>query len=714
MAIARALRLDEILTKVGLVIANPFLSKHLSKSLVTIPTICLMGVGVFIPLLIASLFGISVKDCSVFFIYVCIYHGINGFLILSLLKQDWNDSIKLPTIFITGICYNIFTIFLLSFFHWQSYAFLNPLPLLLLNLIIKTNYINLNIIKKEDLLKSIILLSVLIIPFFIGSTIYTLVNPVNHHYTFQAAIASSITYNSYPYVNFLFPEVPLYYNYGYHLELAFSSLATQIPLEDLASRIYPLYIFFLLIWTSCSFCEKFIKGGIISGMLFAFFAYSVVGFYSPSSAFHALSGTSASINLVGSSTLAITIFFISTYKICTNRFSSLQDYLFIFMLFFIGAITRSAFPFILGGGLFFYGIRKLLQVRNLKSFYDFINYNKNLIIISLLLFLALVLSLVLVYGLFSSYTCIGFLRLVAQNSYFFTASSIKSFISTIFPTLSVQHPVNYNRLVAALCILLSANYLIPAFYYQVIQWFKNKPTEVEFFLIFCALSGCLIWNFTEASGGSNYTFFHYFYFIVFIFSASGVYLIFSNCLSKRSPLLILLTLSLLLSFSLKIYETYYSLTNLNSLSYRKPPEYAVSKNFLKRLSSININKDNLIIISLYRKPKLNDVIFGEILTTSSKTPVYHIETIQYGRERIFVQSLDIHKRMGLVKEALLKAEASQVFSDDTLNQLKAVFPEKSMLFIMDKTQAVKSSFITEIDTIDDMKLFLYTDKSFFH
>ncbi|MBX9786265.1 MAG: hypothetical protein K2Y08_02895 [Alphaproteobacteria bacterium] len=438
-------------------------------------------------------------------------------------------------------------------------------------------------------------------------------------------------------------------------------------------------------------------------MLFAFFAYSVVGFYPPSSAFHALIGTSASITLVGSSTLAIIIFFISTYKICTNRLSSLQDYVFIFMLFFIGAITRSAFPFVLGGGLFFNGIRKLLQVRNLKSLYNFINDNKSLLIISLLLFLALMLSLILVYGLFSPYTCLGFLKLVKQNSCFITASAIRNFISTIFPTLSVQYPINYYRLVAILCILLSASYLIPAFYYQLIQWRKNKPTEVEFFLIFCALSGCLIWNFTEAHGGSHYRFFHYFYFVIFIFGASGTYLVFSNFFSKRSPFLILLTLFLLLGFSLKLYETYYSLVNLKDLNFRKPIEYNFSKNFLKKLSSINIDKENLIIVSLYNKKDFTVVFSG------SQVPIYSAGSIHYGRYGMLAKNLLIHKRIELVQKVL--SAATQTFSDDILNQLKAVFPGKSILFIMDKTQAVKSSFITEIDTIDDMKLFLYTAKS---
>ncbi|MBX9786266.1 MAG: hypothetical protein K2Y08_02900 [Alphaproteobacteria bacterium] len=178
VASACAIKLDEILTKIRLVMTNPFLSKYLSKGFVTTPTTFLMGVGIFIPLLISYLFGISVRDCFVFFIYVCIYHGINGFLILSLLKQDWDDSIKLPSILVTGICYNILTIFLLSFFHWQSYAFLNPLPLLLLSQVIKTNYMDLNIIKKENLLKNVILLSFLIIPLFIGISAYILTFPV--------------------------------------------------------------------------------------------------------------------------------------------------------------------------------------------------------------------------------------------------------------------------------------------------------------------------------------------------------------------------------------------------------------------------------------------------------------------------------------------------------------------------------------------------------
>lgn len=60
--------------------------KNKSLLITSFPTLILLGLSIFIPSFISFLYGISANDCLIFLIYAFVYHGLNGFLLLSFIK----------------------------------------------------------------------------------------------------------------------------------------------------------------------------------------------------------------------------------------------------------------------------------------------------------------------------------------------------------------------------------------------------------------------------------------------------------------------------------------------------------------------------------------------------------------------------------------------------------------------------------------------------
>ena len=322
---------------------------YVNKSQLVFPL--LLGVYCFIPGILYFIAGASVKNSVNFTLYTFIYHGLNGLLFLSLFKQDFPDSIKIPATLISGICFNILTFFLLSFFHLQEYSFLNIFLLLIITMFSKTTLIKFSYHSRKSIVNDIwVFFFILFIFAFYPNSIFPLSKFINDHTMLQAAIANQLMYLPYPCKSTVFPEIPLYYNIGYHLEMAFCALRTSIPVEVLTSnllRIYSIYLFLLLIY---SFCKEYLQGKRFVGAL----TILCVVLYTPIGSTVFLNYLLHAASFLASVVCGILVFFILICKINTllekNKFN-LFDYSFIFLLSFVGAIIRAPCSVVLIGGM---------------------------------------------------------------------------------------------------------------------------------------------------------------------------------------------------------------------------------------------------------------------------------------------------------------------------------------------------------------------------
>lgn len=682
-----------------------WLLSNKSSILMSFPMFFLLGFSIFVPSFLAFLFGASGKNVCIFIVYAFIYNGLNGFLFLSLLKQNFSENMKIPAILISGICYNILTVFILSFFHLQSYCYLNILFILILNLYYKIDFIKIDIIGRKDFLKNISSLTLFIIPLFIGGAAYVLQHKVNHHFLTQGAIATTLAHQPYPYTNFFFPEVPLFYNYAYHLEMAFCSLLTPISLEELSTRIYPLYTFFLIIYLVHSFCKEFIKGKEISGFLLLFNTFCVVGLFSWSLQL-LIQGIPAGLTLVGSSTLGLIMFFLSIYKIYeinNNKSPRFLDYFFLFLLFFIGSISRSVFSIVLGGGVFFLAVTEFLRTWKISSI-------KNLLIIGILIGITFALALILVYGMFSPYSALGFMKFVPQNTHFMYAYQFRPWISSFDPPLFLKYKYLSSSIAAFVYVIVSAGFLIVGFYYQIFKWIKSGITNLELLLIYCAITGIVIWNFTDTPGGAQYTFFHYFAVIVSMFGAGGTYLVFKDFLSSKNKFLFLLMGLSIALLIVKGYETYDELMhprNWKDLSFRKKPLYGkFSKQLLDKLKFLTASTENFVIILL--SPKYIFLEENHSLYINSKsTPLYTRTALNYLRENVLA-TREIAERVSNVGKYISLGMSSTTFDDSILNSFKSLFPNKKIVFLLDKKTVIQSNQVKIIEEIDDINIIQYS------
>lgn len=131
---------------------------------------------------------------------------------------------------------------------------------------------------------------------------------VDGHLTFQGEIAAALLKDSYPYIHHLFEEIPLFYNYGYHTEMAFCHLITSLSIEILCTRLYPFYTLFLLAYFIHSFAKNFFEGKNITGLLALACIFSGPTFYSISYSWF-LNSVPLTAYLGGSTILGIMLFF---------------------------------------------------------------------------------------------------------------------------------------------------------------------------------------------------------------------------------------------------------------------------------------------------------------------------------------------------------------------------------------------------------------------
>jgi len=509
----------------------------------------------------------------------------------------------------------------------------------------------------------------------------------------QAAFTSSIISSSYPYSLFWYPEVPLYYNYGYHIETAFSFLLTSIPLDILHVRIYPIYILFLLIFSTFSFCKAHFQGKSITGGLAVLGGFCVVG-YDGWSATLFLNTLPMGVSLVGSAAVAITIFLILMDRIgniLNSKDFSYLDCAFILFLFFVGAMSRSAFAPIIIGGVSFLIVTEFLRTLKISSVI-------RLCILNFLMGFSFLIVLVCIYGIFSSTSATGMLKFVPQNTYL-VFSVIPAWLFSFTPTLH-QHQNLIHALASLISIIFISGYLFIGFYYQIFQWIKNGIKKLELLLFYCALTGAVIWNFTSSPGGSNHSFYHYSLLIGAIFGANGTYLLFKDTLkTKRNTLLLLFCLSTT-ALCAKGYEIYDELRQQiywQLLSFNRPPKYEVlSQEIISSIETLTEKKKNIVIVSL--------LPFTCLLNTKlNNIPVYQEEFLRVARTWNVLSSSSTVGRVTNIITALNEAIIN--LDDKSINTFKTLFPGKEIIFFTLDTQKISSNSLTPLSKGGGWKVF---------
>jgi len=651
---------------------------------------------IFAPLFFISLFGVSVVNCVQFFCYVFVFHGINGILVLSLLKQDLPDSLKISGILLSGMSFNIITFFILGFFHLQQYTYLNLFFISVLVFIFKTRVIKLEPMTRQDLFISGAEYLLLVFAIFIGSLQSILLTELDSHFLFQGLLASSVANFPYPYKFLCFPEIPFYYNYGLHFEMANCSLVTSIPLEVLSGRLYPFYILFLLSYTVYAFCKQFFEGKWITGGLVILNNFCIVGMTTWSTTFF-LNWLPTSVCKVSSYALGITMFFFLVPRIL--NFLNLPkfryiDLLFLFLMFLAGSITRSAFPIVLGGGLTFFIVFKFLQTKQMSSIL-------RPIILNVILGISFFIALVSVYGFFSEYS--------ATDAMKFTLLNRKFDYSYIFENLKLTFPFvfqNYPLLGAAstsfIHFLLAPGFLLIGFYYQIFVWLKEGIRDLDLFLICCAFTGIFVWNFSETSGHSYYTFHHYFCIICGIFGANGTYLIFKNFVKERNRTIEVLTaLSIMMIFTktLELYKSFKSGVEWEKVGFLKQPNYGKWSNaFLNKLRELSDQDKNIIIFSLLKDKTHQDV---NLLNIHLKNvPLYDSRNLAYMRDS-FYSSSNLKDRLLEINHLLIKENG---VDDSLISALKRLFIKNEIILLCAGSQNITSSDLSLLDEIDGIKI----------
>jgi len=662
----------------------------------------LLSLSVFLPLVFAFSFGSSPVVCVKFLLYALIYHGLNGVLILSLFKQDFPESLKIPAIIISGIGYNILTFFVLSFFHWQQYSFLNVFFLLLLAYYNKTNLIKFQREGTSALLRKSFTYILLLIPVFIGCMGIILQTQADMHVVLQGAIASAIANTSYPYFLPFFPEAPLYYNYGYHLEMAFCSTLTSIPFEALSTRLYPIYMFFYLILTVYSFCRAHLEGKSVTGWLTILNDFCIIG-YSTWSLNTFLNVLPTSILLVGSSIPALTIFFILLDRVAKllNNLSpfSLLDYLFIFFLFFIGSIFRSAFPIIAIGGISF-----LIAIEFLRTLK--IGPIIKPCILNLSLCLIFFVTLIIVYGFFSSFSAGKFLRIVLQNTQFSFSSLSQALVYWDLPFFEAHQHLVYSS-IALMFMLISAGYLSIGFYYQMFKFLKNGAGKIDLLLLGSMLSGFVVWNFTEAPGGSQFTFFHYSLLIAGMLGANGTYFIFKDFFQKKRAITLRLTNFLLIGLSIgglyfKGDELYFDFPQKwkELFHYRPSKSSEISQEFVDNITSIIKQRENIVAVSLLKHTicNLNNQLI--LSMALNNTPLYGIVGLKFLFDNV---SPSMRSRASEIV-AMIENASQKDLDITTINQIKSLFPQKDIFLLVHKEQKIMFDQFIEMGETSGVKI----------
>ncbi len=653
----------------------------------------LLGFSIFCPTLLAFLFGVSGKICAKFFLYAFVYHGLNGFLLISLFKQSIPESLKFPTILVSGIGYNILTFFILSLFNWQAYSFLNVFFLLFLKIFYDFDLIRFKPQNIRSVTANSLVIFLLSLTVFFGCVTFILPSVVETHLGIQAVFTKPLLSNPYPYFLFWLPEIPFYYNYGYHIETAFCFFLTSIPLEILHVRLYPLYTFFLLIFTTYFFCRAHFQGKSITGGLAVLGSLCVIGYNNWSSILF-LNVMPSTMTCVGSATVALTIFLILLDRIdnlLKSRDHSYLNYTFLLFMFFIGALSRSAFAPIIIGGVSFLILTEFLKTRKISPLI-------RLCILNFLLGITFIVTLIVIYGIFSSFSATGMIKFVPQNTQLMF-SVIPAWLSSFSPTLAPQYQNLIFALASLISIIFISGYLVIGFYYQLFQWFKNGLSKLDSLLFYCALTGAIIWNFTMSPGQSNYTFYHYSLLIAGILGANGTYLIFRDALRTKSKILFVLVSLCTTALFTKGYEIYYNVSQLywQSLSFRKTPNYAqIPQEIINSIESVAAKKKNTIVVAL--------IPFNLILNLKLRNvPIYHEPFIQVAKTWNVLSSAELERVTNIINAS---NEAALLLDDITINKFKVLFPGKEIIFFTLDTQKVTSNQLVFLSKADQWQAFV--------
>jgi len=652
---------------------------------------------ILFPAVNAFLFGAPGLSSLKFIIYAFIYHGLNGFLFISLFKQDIPEELKLPAIFVFGISYNILFFFILSFFHLQYFSFLSVFALLALNFFHKTDFIQ---FKSEGFhlsFKKYFPLILLALICFVTCSSLFLINNINARFLYQGAIATSLNFLQYPYAAPHLPEASLFYHYAYNMDMAACSSITSIPMEFLATKIYPLYSFFWVLFSAFSFCKRHFKGSSATAWLFVLNAFFVLSYYSWSTAYFGNLIPISMFMLGGSISLAYAIFFIFIDRLIhtINHKPNRSDYACVLFLFFMGTISRSAFPIVILGGMSFWIAIEFFRSKKSEAF-------KRLYMLTQSMGILFLLSLILIYGVLSSSSAINFLSFVPQNSLFYS-STYSDGLNTWAPHFFAAYPSLIHTSNALIFLFLGAGYLTPGFYYQVYKWVKEGINNLEIFLICIAFSGFIIWNFTEAAGGSHYSFFQYTQLILGIFGATGTFLIFNDLYNSRNKVLSILGSFSFLLLCIKGYEVYdeiYRNTKLKTFSFWQPPHFSGlssdSDEFLTKLSTLR-DRNDTIVVSLLDNLSLEKAEF--LMIKLKGIPFYDLHLLNSLYNNI-LSSKDIEERVSKIKNII----NIEFIYDYDIRYLQSLFPNKSIVFLSKKDREFVTSQTSSSDEISDFKI----------
>ncbi len=671
---------------------------------------------IVIPSVLLSTFGVPLLDIFKFMLYVSIYQVVNGVLVLRIFNQDIKGNMWIPLVLLCGMGYNMISLFSVSIFNLQEYVILNPLFLFLISIIKekisgKKNFELFNDIQEKSIFQEMLIILMMLVPLIYGMT-QNYFQPFEDHFLFQGAITSAVAYNAYPYTFLQFPEISLFYNYGYHLEVAACHFVTGIDIVRLVGRIYPLYVYYLLIATVFSFCREHIEGKIISGILLLISVFCTSVLFSK---WHIM-GITSSMTLTTSPAFGMLCFFLSISiinEVYLKKRPSPSNFIFLFFLFFIGSIIRSAYPLILGGGLFIFSILDIIKHRNKDVLIKTIK-------IGALLGFAFLVTLAIVYGYFSSHSSASFLKIVPQNTKFLGSNQVKEFISNLLPVFSENHPFFPFSLTALFHLLIAPSYLLVGFIYQIYKWFKNSISFIELILLLCAITGIIFWNFTEAPGASHYTFYHYVFIIFGIFGASGTYHILKDSLVKKDKkifILLILAVSLLGYRFIDFYQNYsrvkYLYKNNHKMSYEYFDSFFSPVIECFNLISMNVEKmDNQAVIFLSSQPR-NRV---EPYILNIKLPhqkLYFESVLKYLLQHFLIRTdRGTKNRIKDIIANIKSVRETNELSEETLTNFKNLFPDNDLLFVIDKEISIHNHILREVGSTEKVKLMKYSPNKF--
>lgn len=664
-----------------------------------IPFLSLFFAFVTLPTITIKIFGVRYVESFQFISYVLVYHALNGYLIFPLASKHIPNDLRIPSILLFGMSYNILTFFLLSLFGFQKYSFLNIIvsAFIWLKYVKNKNYLIFISTNYKKFLQEFLVMIFILIVIFIPSSFFIFLKDPDWHMDVQGLFSASVLNNKYPY-EYLSLDIPLFYNFGYHMDMAFCHLVTTIPLEVLSSKIYPFYILFFLSYLVYAFAKTFFERQTGSGLLVLIFVFSATWFDNISTGLF-LNWFAVSGSLLGSTTLSLIFFFVMiplVYSYIKNNDMIFLDYLFFFLFSFVGSMSRSSFSLVLLGGLFFYIL--IIYSRRWQ-----LSEVRTPIALGIVGGTSFLFSLVLVYGILSPYSATGFIKFVHQDT-MFVKSYINDWVSLNFSDFFERDILLLGRIIAFSHLLFIAGYLTIGFYYIIYKWYKLGINNIDLLLLSCAFTGIVIWNFTESPGASHYPFLYYSTIIFGIFGARGTYLLFQDIWVKKSMFIYSLGAVSTLFMSLKCYEVYKwsSTLEFKKLSFWSTPHYSdIHKSLLQKVSQTTQGVDSSVLIPIGIPSTLT-------LNMYTKKVCAKDQLLRLGQ----TPNLKMAKnRLMELLNLFYTVDQTNCLDKSTLSGFKALFPENQIFFLVHDTIKVDSPQLKLISNENGVKILKHTFKS---